>query len=173
MWHFSQSQGRPQWHQRQGGTLTSLKVQHCLFQAHAYHITTIVTMNLKIKMYEAIILPVVLYGWGTLSLALREEFRLKIFENRILSIWAQEEWEWGGYKASQWDISWPVVHGAMGRDSMDTKDVRRFRETLTALSTVSFRNWVWMPRTGLCTSSNYLRIWRGQSNTVDFLNQNR
>jgi len=36
-------------------------------------------------MYNTIILPVVLYGCGTWSLTLREECRLKAFENRVLS----------------------------------------------------------------------------------------
>jgi hypothetical protein len=31
-----------------------------------------------------IILPVVLYGCGTWSLTLREEHRLRVFENRVL-----------------------------------------------------------------------------------------
>jgi hypothetical protein len=35
-------------------------------------------------MYEIIILPVVLYGCETWSLKLREEHRLKVFENRML-----------------------------------------------------------------------------------------
>jgi hypothetical protein len=35
-------------------------------------------------LYKTIILPVVLYGCETLSLTLREERRLKIFENRVL-----------------------------------------------------------------------------------------
>jgi hypothetical protein len=35
-------------------------------------------------MYETIILLVVLYGCETWSLILREEHRLKIFENRVL-----------------------------------------------------------------------------------------
>jgi hypothetical protein len=38
----------------------------------------------KIKIYKTIILPVVLYGCETLSLTLREEHRLKVFENRVL-----------------------------------------------------------------------------------------
>jgi len=33
---------------------------------------------------STIILPVVLYGWETWSLALREELRLRVFENRAL-----------------------------------------------------------------------------------------
>jgi hypothetical protein len=38
----------------------------------------------KIKIYETIMLPVVLYGCETLSLTLREERRLRVFENRVL-----------------------------------------------------------------------------------------
>ena len=40
--------------------------------------------NIKIKIYRTIILPVVLYGCVTLSLTMREERRLKVFENRVL-----------------------------------------------------------------------------------------
>jgi hypothetical protein len=40
--------------------------------------------NLKIKIYKTVILPVVLYGYKTWSLTWREEYRLRIFENRVL-----------------------------------------------------------------------------------------
>jgi len=40
--------------------------------------------NLKIKIYGTIILPVVLCGCETWSLTLREERRLRVFENRVL-----------------------------------------------------------------------------------------
>jgi hypothetical protein len=40
--------------------------------------------NLKNKIYKTIILPVVLYGCETWSLTLREERRLRVFENRVL-----------------------------------------------------------------------------------------
>jgi len=40
--------------------------------------------HLKIKIYRTIILPVVLYGCETWSLTLREERRLRVFENRVL-----------------------------------------------------------------------------------------
>ena len=40
--------------------------------------------NLKIKIYRTIILPVVLYGCETWSLTLREEHRMRVFENRVL-----------------------------------------------------------------------------------------
>jgi hypothetical protein len=37
----------------------------------------------KIKICKTIILPVVLYGCETLSLTLKEEHRLRAFENRV------------------------------------------------------------------------------------------
>jgi hypothetical protein len=40
--------------------------------------------KLEIRMYKTIILPVVLYGCETRSLTLREEHRLRVFENRVL-----------------------------------------------------------------------------------------
>jgi len=40
--------------------------------------------KLKIKIYRTIILPVVLYGCETWSLTLREERRMRVFENRVL-----------------------------------------------------------------------------------------
>ena len=57
----------------------------CLHQS-AYLIweTTEGSRNLKIKIYRTIILPVVLYGCETWSLTLREEHRLRVFENRVL-----------------------------------------------------------------------------------------
>jgi hypothetical protein len=41
--------------------------------------------NIKIKIYRIIILPDVLYVCETWSLTLREEHRLRVFENRVLS----------------------------------------------------------------------------------------
>jgi hypothetical protein len=38
----------------------------------------------KIKIYKTIILPVVFYGCETWSLTVREEHRLRVFENRVL-----------------------------------------------------------------------------------------
>jgi len=44
----------------------------------------LISKNLKIKIYRTITLPVVLYGCETWSLALREERKLKVFENMML-----------------------------------------------------------------------------------------
>jgi hypothetical protein len=40
--------------------------------------------KLKIEIYKTVILPVLLYGCETLSLTLREEHGLRVFENREL-----------------------------------------------------------------------------------------
>jgi hypothetical protein len=44
----------------------------------------LLSKSLKIIIYKTIILPVVLYGCETWSLALREEHILRVFENRVL-----------------------------------------------------------------------------------------
>ena len=44
----------------------------------------LLSKNLKIKIYRTIILSVVLYGSETWSLALQEERKLRVFENRVL-----------------------------------------------------------------------------------------
>jgi hypothetical protein len=45
----------------------------------------LLSRNVKVKVYKTIILPVVLYGCETWSVTLREEHRLRVFENRVLS----------------------------------------------------------------------------------------
>jgi hypothetical protein len=40
--------------------------------------------NIKVRIYKTIILPVVLYGSETWSLTVREERKLRVFENRVL-----------------------------------------------------------------------------------------
>jgi hypothetical protein len=44
----------------------------------------LLSRNLKVKIYKTIIVPIVLYGCETWSLTLREERRLRMFENRVL-----------------------------------------------------------------------------------------
>ena len=46
--------------------------------------SALLSKNLKIKIYRNVILPVVLYGCETWSLTLREECRVRVFENRVL-----------------------------------------------------------------------------------------
>jgi len=44
----------------------------------------LLSKNLKIKIYRTIILPVIWYGCETWSLTLREERKLRMFENMVL-----------------------------------------------------------------------------------------
>jgi hypothetical protein len=53
----------------------------------------LLSRNLKIRIYKTIILPVVLYGCETWSLTLREEYRLRVFENRVLRRIFGPRWE--------------------------------------------------------------------------------
>jgi hypothetical protein len=44
----------------------------------------LLSRNVRVKIYKTIIMPFVLYGCETRSLTLREEHRLRVFENRFL-----------------------------------------------------------------------------------------
>jgi len=46
--------------------------------------SSLLSKNLKIKIYRTVILPVVLYGYETWSLTLREERKPGVFENMVL-----------------------------------------------------------------------------------------
>jgi hypothetical protein len=58
------------------------------FPAYTPHVTakpkTLSRQNVKFKIYSTTVLPVVLYGCETWSLALREERRLRVCENKVL-----------------------------------------------------------------------------------------
>jgi hypothetical protein len=44
----------------------------------------LLSRNVKVKIYKIIIIPVVMYVCETWSLMVREEHRLRVFENRVL-----------------------------------------------------------------------------------------
>jgi len=46
--------------------------------------SSLLSKNLKTEKYKTITLPIVLYGCETWSLTLREERRIRVFENRVL-----------------------------------------------------------------------------------------
>jgi hypothetical protein len=56
----------------------------CYYSVQHLLSSSLLSKRLKIKIYRTIILPVVLYGSETWSLTLREERRLRVFENRVL-----------------------------------------------------------------------------------------
>ena len=55
----------------------------CYYSVHTLLSSRLLSKDLKIKIYKTI-LPVVLNGCKTWSLSLREERRLRVFEDRIL-----------------------------------------------------------------------------------------
>jgi hypothetical protein len=55
-----------------------------IIQSKIFCLTVSYKKNLKIKIYKTVILPVVLYECETWPLTLREEHRLRVFENRVL-----------------------------------------------------------------------------------------
>jgi len=56
----------------------------CYYSVQNLLSSRLLSKNLKNKICRTIILPVVLYGCETRSLTLREERRLRVFENRVL-----------------------------------------------------------------------------------------
>jgi hypothetical protein len=65
--------------------------------------------NIKIKVYRTVIFPVVVCGCVTLLLTLREEHRLRVFENRVL---------WGifGPKRGKITGEWRKLHNEEPED---------------------------------------------------------
>jgi hypothetical protein len=60
----------------------------------------LLSKNVKIKIYKTIISPAVCMGHVTWSLMLREEHRLRVFENRMLRRISGPKWDevTGGWK---------------------------------------------------------------------------
>jgi hypothetical protein len=56
----------------------------CYYSVQNILSSRLLSKNLKIKIYRTIILPVVLYGCETWSLILRDERKLRVFENMVL-----------------------------------------------------------------------------------------
>jgi hypothetical protein len=56
----------------------------CYHSVQSLLSSCLLSRNIEVKIYKTIILPVVLYGYETRSLRLREGHRLRVFENRVL-----------------------------------------------------------------------------------------
>jgi hypothetical protein len=70
----------------------------------------LLSRNIKIRIYKTVILPVVPYGCEIWSLTLREEHRLRVFENRVF-------WKIFGPKRDEVTGGWRKLHNEdkMGR----------------------------------------------------------
>ncbi|KAJ4433527.1 hypothetical protein ANN_15836, partial [Periplaneta americana] len=56
----------------------------CYYSFEKLLSSSLLSTNLKVRIYKTVILPVVLYGCETWTLTLREEHRLRVFENKVL-----------------------------------------------------------------------------------------
>ncbi|KAJ4445965.1 hypothetical protein ANN_12651 [Periplaneta americana] len=56
----------------------------CYYSVEKLLSSSLLSKNLKVRIYKTVILPVVLYGCETWTLTLREEHRLGVFENKVL-----------------------------------------------------------------------------------------
>jgi len=63
---------------------TTLTNQNCYHSVQNLTSSSLLSKNIKIRIYRNKILPVVLYGCETWSFTLKEERRLRVFENRVL-----------------------------------------------------------------------------------------
>jgi hypothetical protein len=78
----------------------------------------LLSKNLKIRIYKTTILPVVLYGCETWSLTLREEHRLRVFENRVL-------WRIFGPKRDEMTGEWKKLHNEELHDLYSSPSIIR------------------------------------------------
>ncbi|KAJ4444112.1 hypothetical protein ANN_05901 [Periplaneta americana] len=79
-----------------GATVTNIndtreKIKHrtnmgnaCYYSFEKLLSSSLLSKNLKVRIYKTVTLPVVLYGCETWTLTLREEHRLRVFENKVL-----------------------------------------------------------------------------------------
>jgi hypothetical protein len=74
--------------------------------------------NLKIRICKTIILHVVLYGCETWSLTLREEHRLRVFENRVLR-------RIFGPKRNEVTVEWRKMHNEELHDFYSSPSIIR------------------------------------------------
>jgi hypothetical protein len=67
----------------------------CYYSVQNLLCSRLISKDLKIKIFKTVLLPVVLYGCKTWSLTLREEHRLRVFENIVLRIFGRKREEDG------------------------------------------------------------------------------
>ena len=79
--------------------------------------SSLLSKNIKIKIYRNIILSVVLYGCGISSLTVREKCRLRVFENRVLR-------RIFGPKRSEVTGEWRKLHNEELNDLYSSPNIR-------------------------------------------------
>ncbi|KAJ4450181.1 hypothetical protein ANN_01588, partial [Periplaneta americana] len=56
----------------------------CYYSVEKLLSSSLLSKNLKVRIYKTVILPVLLYGCETWTLTLREEHRFRVFENKVV-----------------------------------------------------------------------------------------
>jgi hypothetical protein len=56
----------------------------CYHSVQSLLSSRLLSKNINIRIYKTVIFPLVPHGYQTWSLTLREEHRLRVFENRVL-----------------------------------------------------------------------------------------
>ncbi|KAJ4441371.1 hypothetical protein ANN_11226 [Periplaneta americana] len=56
----------------------------CYYSVEKLLSSSLLSKNLKVRIYKTVILPIVLYDCETWTLTLREELRLRVFQNKVL-----------------------------------------------------------------------------------------
>ena len=77
----------------------------CYYSLEKILSSHLLSNKLKVNTYRTIILPVVWYGCETWSLTLREEHRLRVFENKVLR-------KIFGAKKDEITVEWRKLHNA-------------------------------------------------------------
>ncbi|KAJ4446968.1 hypothetical protein ANN_13670 [Periplaneta americana] len=75
----------------------------CYYSVEKLLSSSLLSKNLKVRIYKTVILPVVLYGCKTWTLTLREQHRLRVSENKVL-------WKIFGAKRDEVTGEWRKLH---------------------------------------------------------------
>jgi hypothetical protein len=90
----------------------------CYHSVHNVLSSSLLSKNIKIRVYRTIILPVVLCGCETWSLTLKEEQRLRVFENRVLR-------RIFGLKRDEVAGEWRILHNEELNDLYTSQNIIR------------------------------------------------
>ncbi|KAJ4447933.1 hypothetical protein ANN_09942 [Periplaneta americana] len=90
----------------------------CYYSVEKLLSSSLLSKNLKVRIYKTVILPVVLYGCETWTITLREEHRLKVFENKVLR-------KIFGAKRNEVTGEWRKLHNAELHALYSSPDISR------------------------------------------------
>jgi hypothetical protein len=94
----------------------------CCHSVHSLLSSRLLSGIVKVKIHKTIILSVVLYGCETWSLTLREEHRLRVFQNRVLR-------RIFGHKRDEVTGEWRKIHSGELHDFYSSPDIRHVKSS--------------------------------------------